>query len=380
VGLPVHQALRPDDVEAIADATAPRGRRPSPELRVEPVADVRGLREEWNLLAEQSRNVFSTWDFASVWWRHFGGAGSLQVHAVRDRDGRLLAVLPLYDSVVRGMPMLAFLGHGVADQLGPVCGARGRPAAAEGLKRLLRSGSGAWQLLLSHRVAADEAWDALLGGQVLKREASPVLDIAGRGWEDFLRSCSPNLRGQLRGRERKLAREHELRFRLVREPAELDVAFERLVSLHDARWEGASSAFAQGRRAFHREFAAAALRRGWLRLWLAELDGAVAAAWYGFRFAGVESYYQSGRAPDLDRTNVGFVLLAHTMREAMADGQAEYRFLRGPEPYKQRFATRDAPVDTVVLARGPVGAAVVAATRAAVRLPLARRAVTNAAG
>ena len=56
-----------------------------------------------------------------------------------------------------------------------------------------------------------------------------------------------------------------------------------------------------------------ALERGWLRLWVLEADGKAVAAWYGFRFAQIDWYYQSGRDPDWERQSVGFVLLAHTI-------------------------------------------------------------------
>ena len=44
------------------------------------------------------------------------------------------------------------------------------------------------------------------------------------------------------------------------------------------------------------------------------------AAWYGFRFAGIESYYQSGRDPEWDRHAVGAGILEHSIRQAFADG------------------------------------------------------------
>ena len=147
---------------------------------------------------------------------------------------------------------------------------------------------------------------------------------------------------------------HGLRLRLTSDPAQLPRDLDHLFSLHEARWRGASRAFTSDRRTFHRDFATIALDRGWLRLWLAEVEGEVVAAWYGFRFGGADSFYQSGRDPVRAALHVGFVLLTHTIREAVNDGQSEYRFLRGAEPYKGRFASRDAPVSTSIIAAGPV--------------------------
>jgi len=104
-----------------------------------------------------------------------------------------------------------------------------------------------------------------------------------------------------------------------------------------------------------------------------ELDGRPVAAWYGVRFAGVESYYQAGRDPALDDLSVGFVLLARTIRAAFDDGVREYRFLLGDEPFKGRFAEEDPRVETFTVARGPRGRAAVGVARAALAMPPALR-------
>jgi hypothetical protein len=101
-------------------------------------------------------------------------------------------------------------------------------------------------------------------------------------------SRSPNLRQQVRRRERRLARAHDLHYRLADDPTPLQRDLDTLFALHTARW-GPRSTFG-AREAFHREFATHALAQGWLRLWFLELDGRPRAAWYGFRFGGAESY------------------------------------------------------------------------------------------
>ena len=95
-------------------------------------------------------------------------------------------------------------------------------------------------------------------------------------------------------------------------------------------------------------------------MWLLEVDGVPRAAWYGFRFCGVEAYYQAGRDPAWDRWSVGWILLVHSVREALADGMREYRFLRGGEGYKYRWTTTDPGLDTIGLARGAAGHAALA--------------------
>jgi CelD/BcsL family acetyltransferase involved in cellulose biosynthesis len=319
--------------------------------RLELLGDLESARDAWDPLASGSRNVFSSWEWASCWWREFGEGRPLRLTACRDDAGEIVALLPLYLSAGRPLRTLRFLGHGPADQLGPVC----PPELIESTSRELRSGLAErfwdWDVFIADRLPGDHDWQGLLEGNRLESESSPLMRIDGRGWDEFLASRSSNFREQVRRRERKLAREHDLRFRLTT-AERFEEDFNTLVRLHDARWGEGSSTFEQRLERFHREFAALALERGWLRLWIMEVDGSPVAVWYGFRYGGVESYYNSGRDRDWDRYRVGFVLLAHTMREAFDDGMGEYRMLRGGEEYKSRFASEDPGVETIGLSRG----------------------------
>jgi CelD/BcsL family acetyltransferase involved in cellulose biosynthesis len=351
------------------------------DLAVERVDHLGSVRQEWNALAERAGNIFATYEWAAAWWETYGEGRPLHVHACRDSRGQLVALLPLYLASRRPVRTLRLLGHGPADQLGPVCAPDDRPAAADALKRLLRNGLRGWDLLLAERVAPAEGWCGLLGGQVVHREDSPTLVIGGRSFDEFLASRSRNFREQVRRRARKLRREHEVEIR-PSTADRLDEDLDTLFRLHEARWSNdGSGALAGARERFHRSFAHRALERGWLRLWLLEADGAPRAAWYGFRFARYDMYYQSGRDPEWERESVGFVLLCHTIKHAFDDQILEYRLLRGGEEYKGRFASDDPGLETFALPRGPIGRAALLAARAAPSMPAgARRAVAKLAG
>jgi CelD/BcsL family acetyltransferase involved in cellulose biosynthesis len=216
-------------------------------------------------------------------------------------------------------------------------------------------------LLAEHLVGA-EAWSALLDGHVVQRDGFPLIRATG-GWEAYLTSRSPHLRKKMAWQERKLARTQGLEYRLADDPARLRTDLDTLFALHRARWSDGTE-FTE-HESFHRAFAACALERGWLRLWFLMLKGTPVAAWYGFRFGETEFHFQSGRAPAAERHSVGSILLAHTIREAFADGMREYRLLRGGEHYKQRFATADPGIETVAVGGTPAGRAAIAAGRAA---------------
>jgi dTDP-4-amino-4,6-dideoxygalactose transaminase/CelD/BcsL family acetyltransferase involved in cellulose biosynthesis len=365
VALPVHQELGPDHVERIANAIRPRPRR---DPRLEWYDEIGELRDEWERLALASANVFATWQWASSWWRRYGDGRRLRIATCRDRTGRTVALLPMYEWRKRPVRIFRFVGHGAGDQLGPVCDPADRVAAARALRRALDELD--CDVFLGERLQGDQAWSHLLGSRVLTREAYPLLRVAG-GWDDYVATRSRHFRKKMLWQERKLGRDHELRYRLHERAETLEADLDILFSLHRSRW-GEGTAFG-AEESFHRDFAAYARERGWLRLWLLELDGAPAAAWYGFRFAETEFHYQSGLDPARASGSVGSTLLMHTIREALGDGVREYRFLRGDEPYKYRFATGDPGVETFVLALTGVGRAAFAGGRVAARIGPVRR-------
>jgi CelD/BcsL family acetyltransferase involved in cellulose biosynthesis len=312
---------------------------------VRPLSSLDAARNAWTTLAAGSENVFSTWEWGEIWWRHFGRGRELHLAQVDDGDGAPLALLPLCSERHAGLALTRFIGHGVGDQLGPVC-APANAVVALGALQKQRGG-----LLLAERLP--ELVAAQLPQAIsLRLEPSPVVAIdPAEGWDGYLATRSSHFRGQIRRRARLLAKPTGVKFRLAEDPERLPADMDTLIALHDLRWQTGSTAFAGARRAFHHEFAATALEHGWLRLWLAEADGKPVAANYGFRFAGAEYSYQVGRDPDWEHLRVGSGLLEHALRAAFEDGIGEYRLLRGDETYKQRYATVAHNVVTVALPR-----------------------------
>jgi CelD/BcsL family acetyltransferase involved in cellulose biosynthesis len=340
---------------------------------IEPLDSLDAARPTWEALSVAGANPFATWAWADAWWRQWGRSRGLALYGVHRTDGSLAAIVPLCRAGRGPLRALRWLGHGPGDQLGPVCAPADRSLAARALPAALQRERG---VLLAERLPVEDGWPQLLNGVLLRREPNPVLPLTG-DWDAYLASRSANFRQTVRRRERRLARAHTLRYRLADDPARLDADLDVLFDLHRRRFGARSSILGARTQAFHRDLAARALAGGWLRLWLLELDGRPAAAWYGFRFGGREWYYQAGWDPARARDAVGFVLLAHSVRAAMADGMSEYRFLRGGEAFKDRFGPRDEGLVTVGIARGAAGHAALAAARAALR-PKARSPVGRA--
>jgi dTDP-4-amino-4,6-dideoxygalactose transaminase/CelD/BcsL family acetyltransferase involved in cellulose biosynthesis len=351
VGLPVHQELGLDHIERIIKVVRGTPGPMASELELEVFSTLEPLKLEWSRLADCTRNIFATWEWASTWWQHYGCGRRLLVTTVRSR-GRLIGILPLYEWRIRPFRVLRFLGHGPGDQLGPICAPADTPVVARALRHALNRME--WDIVVAELLSG-QGWHTMLGGQLLSREGNPLVHLGEDGWQGLLESRTGHFRKHLRRELHTLRRDHRIRYRLVDGSRDLADELDILFRLHAARWSNDSSSFT-AHEAFHRSFASVALEKGWLRLWFLEADEQPVAALSGFRFAGTESHYQGGRDPAWSSHSLGFVLLAHAIEQAANDGMQEYRLLRGGEAYKYRFATADPGLQTVGVTRGPVAA------------------------
>ena len=151
-------------------------------------------------------------------------------------------------------------------------------------------------ILLAELVAGQQEFGGLVGGRTLYTDASPLLRVEHASWDEFLQGRGSNFRQQVRRFPRKLAELGTVSYRLTSDPLTLDRDLDTLFDLHRRRWDGANTPFllAAG---LHRDIAASALRRGWLRLWFLQINRKPVAAYYGFRVSGVEMAYQGGGTP-----------------------------------------------------------------------------------
>jgi CelD/BcsL family acetyltransferase involved in cellulose biosynthesis len=346
-----------------------------------------GLLTAWRRLAEGRENPFLT----PEWFRT-----SLEAYPderphpiVWRRDGEVRGVLPLV-AVSRGpLRLLRFAGARRADWMGPACAPADERAMAEAVALLLARERSAWSAIRLDRVDAGCSWPAALG-QVpagglsvaprLREDVLPYIEFDERGYEGYLADRSRNFRSQLGRRRRKLEREHDLRFRVTESVADLDADLDTFFALHDERWasRGGTSSQDSAARRHLRLFAAAALERGWLRLWFAEADDAPAAAWYGWRIGGRYCYALAGLKQAFEASALGTVLLSHTIEQAAAEGAAVYDLMWGDEGYKARFETGRRQAGSWMLSphhhpAGIVIAAAVGSRRALDRLPPAAK-------
>ncbi len=317
--------------------------------------------ERWRELAELRENPFLTPEWCGSWLSTHPSEQPFVV--LWHRDGELHGALPLVVASEGPVRLLRFAGARRGDWFTPACSLEDEPAMAAECAELLQRERGAWRLLRLDRMDESSAWPRALweadgSGRIAparsrRTDVLPFIRFGDGGYESYLAGRSRNFRSQLGRRKRKLEREHGLAFRMTTAPEQLEADFETFFDLHEERWSarGGSSSGSDDVKRFHREFAAAALARGWLRLWTAEVDGIAAAAWYGWRLGGRYCYSLSGLSQRFEPLALGTVLLAHTIEQAAAEGATVYDLMWGDEGYKRRFETGRREAATWVLGR-----------------------------
>jgi len=325
--------------------------------RLSRTEDLQALEGPWrDLVADSAADcLFLTWEWLFTWWRHFGTGRQLAVYVGHDSD-RLDLLLPLATrerQPLRGRPFLTFepLGTGTvrSDYLDVVVRRGCEPEALGMLADRLRRD----RVLLSFpRVRADGSAAHELGARLTMdgwrietADASvcPYITLASHTWASYLDSLGREHRANVRRRIRKLEDNFDVRLERASDETSRREALRILVDLHTRRWNGRGGSTAFNHPAlvrFHDDFSRLALERGWLRLYVLRLDGEPAAALYGMRYGPTFLFYQSGFDPRFARHAVGLALMGLVIREAIAEGAAEFDLLHGDEPYKSLWAGR----------------------------------------
>jgi CelD/BcsL family acetyltransferase involved in cellulose biosynthesis len=318
-------------------------------------------RADWERLALASGSPFATLEWTDAWLEHAAGPYAPRLFVARDAEGRVVAIVPLAIGRGRYVRKARFLGFRAANQAGPICAPEDAELGVEALRRALAATRREWDVFVGENLPGT-GWDVRLGATAIGSKGSPIVRGPWRSWDDYLASRSHNLRNELRRKERRL-REQGLADSTARAPGELEPALDALFELHRGRWGSEASPFFSGLEEFHRAFARAAFARDWVRLRILELDGRPVAANYSLRFGDAEWSYQLGRDPTLEHASIGLIGVGIAVREAFAEGAAEFRLGPGEQAYKLRLANDNSTLETVGIAQGLRGRASLLAAR-----------------
>ncbi len=325
-------------------------------VRPESFAD---LEQEWWELLESCRSdtIFLTPAWQKPWAEGALDGGGYRPIAVR-LDGRLVGLAPLrrngnqisfaadpnlcdYLDIlsVQGQEEAVYeavLGH-LIEEPWMVLDLTGVPASSPTLEALPT-----WARAQGYQVDV-ETWDV-----------SPRAELPGT-WEEFLSGLRKKDRHELRRKIRRLDKAGELSYILVESDNDgLPAALDRFLHLMRTSREDKARFLTEKREGFFVDLARSMARRGYLRLFLLELDRQIVSAVMAFTYGGDFLLYNSGYDTDYSSLSVGLILKAHCIDYSIRQGLRSFDFLRGNEAYKYHLGGVDRNISRVLIRRDRV--------------------------
>lgn len=328
------------------------------------------LREAWDqLLCEYgSSTTFSTWEWLSCWWRAFGNGSQLFALALLDGPSRLVGLAPFSirsepSAGVRAVRVLRLMGDGSGDSDNldiPVSpGYEGIFSAM--IFNCLEQQKNLWDLCHFNTLPAQSSIGIRLAlcaahkGWISREYSSRCSSIAlPTDWEQYLgKLSSEDQKNIVRYTDRLKKRYATTIYRCLDEHR-LSTCLDALFRLHQGRWlnDGESGSFASSdRRDFYQQLGRCLLQRGWLELWILELNGEIAAAQFAFRYRDTVFQLQEGYDHSRPSDRTGYVLRGEVLRRLISAGVRRYDFLGGEDAYKARWAAKAGFYRNISLAR-----------------------------
>lgn len=329
------------------------------EIRI--IGDYRefcALKNEWNALVEECSDgsVWLRHEWYDCWWQAFGGGAEMFVAALY-RDGRLSGALPLMivPMRIKGIRQraLRFIENGITPRSSFLTQADSGESLALLWQEVFRQ-SARWDLAVLANFAQGNSgyseWTAYLRGRgaryvELPERISPYLDL-GAGWEAVSGSFGRNLRRNLNRAKTRMAKEAP--FELVESVSSVDVraALKHCYEISRISWKGQQGADMGGtdrRIKFYDLITDAAIKNGWINIWLLKLGEKYAAFEYAFEAGGYVLPIAADYDPEFRQLSPGTVLRALVLERLCERGMSTYDFAGTIYDYKLYWTKKVRP-------------------------------------
>ncbi len=300
------------------------------------------IADEWRALYEKSGgNVFGSYEWFQIWWRHLGGLENVRLHIATARSGgNLVALLPL---VVRRSGLLRILewaGYETFDY-GDVLAENA--CDAEAIWRFA-FGVGGYDVALIKDVRESAlSLPVLANGMRLREQRKNYfLTLQFDSGEAWLAAQSRKLRGDMRRKREKMQAQGDVAFQLYRQGEQVPVAVLDALYAQKSAWfreRKASGAFAKAEvKPLLHELAADAARHNKLYLAWLTCGDVIVACHMGFIKDGILHLYHTTYDAGYGAFSPGNIMMIETIQWAIDARLRELDFMRGDEAFKQRFA------------------------------------------
>ncbi len=339
--------------------------------------DARPLQAQWDALVEEvGGDVYSTFDWCAVWWRHYGKGRVLRLCVARDGDD-VVAVVPLFSETLwYGLVPVRVVRVVGCDHTVTSCGFAVRPGHAREVCAALIDqlcGVEPWDLLhlgplagyFEHAQALHEGFSSCRAVGLVELDGrrhgmQTLIDLPG-DYDAYMKSLPRDERRSMTKRLRQLSEEHAYQSRVVRDEGEVGAAFQELLRLHQTQWTARRRLghFGDWPHAvgFHGDMVLAQSRHGRTRLVEIRAGSEPLGVQYAYRFGGRMHWILMGRSVDPQWQSYGPGKLLHlaTVREAIEGGCRQIDDMKGHYEYKLKLGGRMVPFIAICVFRRGFG-------------------------
>lgn len=322
------------------------------------------LRSEWNSLLQRSYtdSLFLTWEWQSVWWKHWGNGELVLLSFRRIEDGSLVGIVPLFRSVSRTGELALSLvgGREISDYLDLIIEVGWEDAIYAALLDCLGKEVVDWDLIDLCNIPQDSLTCVRLRALADARDYQSLVEIEDvcpiialpNTWEGYLMSIDKKQRHELRRKLRRAESGADTRFVVVGSQHHLQTEMKAFIGLHQMSAPEKSKFMNSQMQEFFLDMACTMQEAGWLQLTFIEMDGVKAASLLNFDYGGAVLAYNSGYDPLRFRhLSPGVVITARCIEHAIKLSRSKFDFLRGDEVYKYRFGANNTQVLRLLIAK-----------------------------
>lgn len=314
------------------------------------------LQQEWlDLLNRSITNfVFQTPQFLSAWWKTLG-EGELQIITLRDEEGTLVGLAPLYlHKNSENKNELCFVGCvNVSDYLDMLIDQKYQLEGYAKLEEVLTAELNDWQAMYLCSLPEDSPtreWlkKIFVSAKEIQQDVSPQI-VLPQSWELYLARIDRKQRHEVKRKMRRVE-EVDHQYEVITEEADAKAALPEFIELHKKSSAEKRDFWDESHLQFFAEFIPAAAKAGWLKLYFLKIENVRTAAMLVFDYNDQYLLYNSGfDQAAFKHLSTGNVLTAYTIQKAIEEKKTVYDFLRGNEEYKFRFGAVAKPVYDIVI-------------------------------
>lgn len=310
------------------------------------------LSQSWNhLITLTSANTpFLTWQWQQLWWKEWNHGRYLRIITLREENGRLCGIAPLYAEETREGQTLNLLGSSdLCDYLDCMV-TKGEEArfyytlllylASSCTKKTTLSLNSLQQhsptLSFFKRTPHGNDYDM----DIKLEDKAPSLQLPS-SFDAYLNDLTKKNRHEIRRKMRRIEKRGKTTFAKVNHPSEVMQTMPHFVKLFRTSTGRKSQFLNEGRETFFLALADEFSRMGWLEIFTLSLDETDVAYLFCFHYQGTLYLYNSAYDPAFYNLSPGIVAITYCLEDAINRGIKRFDFLRGDEPYKYHFGAQD---------------------------------------